>query len=231
MNDLVSDSRQSGGGAEWLEPRLDAINAFSDYLLAHESGRIPETYTAGRDIGAYWKWRPEAADLQSEKLAFLLDHWRSLRTGGAAVRLEAIDPLDLKTVLGDVLLLDVLDHGFDARYRVYGTRVAELAGRDWTGFTVSEMNRVVKTDLSQFYRGVYRAAFQRSEPIFTQHNSPNWLSPSSWLRLILPLVNESGAVARFIVGNIPTGVKRLTKAQQDELSQRTRGFGASNSGS
>ena len=44
-----------------------------------------------------------------------------------------IDVLELRQAIGNIMMLDVLEDGFDARYRVYGTGVVEYVGHDWTG--------------------------------------------------------------------------------------------------
>jgi hypothetical protein len=52
--------------------------------------------------------------IESPKLTVVDDYWQRLRGNRAAPQASEIDPMDLKPSLGFVLLLDILDDGFDA---------------------------------------------------------------------------------------------------------------------
>ena len=50
-----------------------------------------------------------------------------------------IDPLELKTHLGSLVLVEVIEGPGRFRYRLVGTRVVEAYGRDSTGKTIEEV--------------------------------------------------------------------------------------------
>ena len=169
-----------------------------------------------------WINRPE--QLEEPKLAFLLTHWQDLaaRRGGLPDRHD-IDVLDLVPAIGNLMVLEVERDGFDAIYRVYGTGVAQRAGRDWTGHRVSEMGRITRTPTALLYRTCYRAVYRRPEPLFSEHVSAQWVSSNAWRRLILPLADGGTGCARFLVGNLPVGRRLLSDAELQSQQTRVRG--------
>src|SRR3546814_2385675 len=110
-------------------------------------------------------------------------------------------PFNLRPALGYVLLIDVEDDGWDGRFRLYGTRVAEMYGEDMTGRRVSEIDN--NNYATQLFRAIYRVAALRGEPVFSHHRPPPHVSVTAWKRLILPLANAEGAVCRFLSVNLP----------------------------
>jgi len=99
------------------------------------------------------------------------------------------------------MLLDVLDEGWDYRYRVYGSAIAERLGRDYTGRRTSDIARLSFT--GAFYIAAYRAVIARRAPLFTVSPSPRYVAAVDWSRVTLPLVDGEGAITRLLVGNVP----------------------------
>lgn len=163
-----------------------------------------------------------SADLGDRKLRFLFDYWSAIRAGSerGLVTMADIDVADLKLALGNLMLLEAERDGLDAVYRVYGTNVADQAGRDWTGYRVSEMNRVARTPVALLYRACYRAVFETLKPLYSSNLSPPWLQARAWQRLILPICSPEGRCLRFLVGNIAVEAKALSY----EDRQRIRRF-------
>ena len=183
---------------EWHEPSLDEIEAAATRMAAAEKDDFlgPFVHTVAL-IDAGHK-------VPDPKLAFLLDYWKGLLPpdGGLPLR-SRIDVLDMIPAVGNILLLDVERDGFDARYRVYGSAVADRGGRDWTGKTVSEMNAAMQTPVALMYRAAYRCAYVTGRPLYTEHESPMHLAVQHWHRLVLPLADDAGGCSSFLVGNIP----------------------------
>lgn len=134
-------------------------------------------------------------------------------------QLEAFLP-----AVGNILILSAERDGLDARYRLYGSKVADHAGRDWTGFLVSEMNPITGSGLALIYRAVYLAVHQTGRPIYCGHRSPEWMSAKSRLRLILPVSEDGVACSQFVVGKIPVDIKMQT--QFDKIAERRAVRGA-----
>lgn len=205
----------------WTDPTDDAIGAAADSILAAQDEIPAASLRAISECVVRIAWVSEKTLVSDKKLDFLLDYWRGL---GAAqkdgVPLACwVDGIDLVPALGNIMLLDVQREGFDARYRLYGTKVASKAGRDWTGWLVSEMGRVTRTPAALLYRAGYLAVYRRMMPLFTEHNSPPWVAAEAWRRLILPLADDQGRCTRLLVGNVDIG-HRLLSSEQIEAQQR-----------
>jgi hypothetical protein len=213
-----------GNDGGCIDPSDGLIEASADTILScHGTLGAVERAAIDPDASAI-SWVNEPSDIADSKLAFLLAHWLELRNrnGGEPPVRHAVDVLDLVPAIGHLMVLDVERDGYDAIYRVYGTGIANQAGRDWTGFRVSEMNRITRTPSALLYRSAYRAVFRRPAPLYTEHASPVWVGAQSWRRLILPLSDGAVHCARFLVGNIPVGEKLLSREQINDQQRRVR---------
>lgn len=146
-------------------------------------------------------WNPQMEDLTAEKLRFLLRYWNGLPRKGAGPRTSDIDPLDMRPALGNVMLVDAVEGGRDFRYRLYGSVLAEVSGFDMTGKLVSEHH--ASTYAIEFTLATYGAAILRPEPVFTTRMPARATYTAEWHRIVLPLVDDTGAVSRFLVGLVP----------------------------
>ncbi len=145
------------------------------------------------------KWDPKPEEIEIEELRFLLNYWLGLKHGDAIPHLSKVDALDLAPCLGYLMVLDIGEDEFT--YRVYGSKIARTSGFDLTGKTVSSITS--HSFIPTFFNACYRAARNRQIPVLTRHQTPVEVSVYSWTRLILPLVDDSGRIARFLAGNVP----------------------------
>ncbi|UUX50716.1 PAS domain-containing protein [Nisaea acidiphila] len=183
---------------EFNDPAPERIDASAQHIIA---GRPFQSI----DPRCTELWfADERRDLPEPKLQVLLDYWLNKRQQlGHLPDRKDLDILELREAIGNIMMLDVLDDGFDARYRVYGTGIAEFARNDWTGQTVSDLARKTGTSSALLYRACYLAVYRTGRPIYSEHISPAWLSPRAWRRLILPYGTGAGVCAGFMVGNVP----------------------------
>lgn len=199
------------------DPTDDEIEKAARMLLDRQDDEALGQFSTRNAVSTIaWVSRP--AVLEDEHRT-VYSAWQQADTG-TGPRQADMHPETFVSQLGKVMLLDVLDNGFDARYRIYGGKIAASAGRDWTGYRVSEMNRMVRTDLALFYRACYRAVFLANKLLLTVHKSPPFLPAQAWSRLILPLYDPAGAMARFIVSNLPKSPKNLSPREMRELHER-----------
>lgn len=93
-----------------------------------------------------------------------------------------VDPVDLKALLSDLILIDVVPDARRYIYRLVGTHEVEMRGRDPTGKSILDayygesaedttvyLDRVVQTRQPVFYRGTYqplRTRTQREDVLF-----------------------------------------------------------------
>jgi hypothetical protein len=159
-----------------------------DQLFTHDGG-----------LPVHVVWRPTADDLKHAPLQFLLTHWTGHRRADRLPSHDIARPELLRPALGNIMLLDVLDDGWDYRYRVYGTRIAQASGFDMTGKRTSELKI---TNSSQFFLICYRSVLDQREPLYTEHSPPLQISVTRWHRLILPLDDAMGKITRLLVGNV-----------------------------
>lgn len=208
--------------APWTDQSDADIGQAADRILAFD-GEVDQPTVRSICDGARIAWVDDPGMLSEPKLAFLLRHWQSLRgPDGSVPDRHAVDALDLVPAIGNLMVLEAERDGFDAIYRLYGTAIATDAGRDWTGFRVSELNRATKAPASLLFRACYRAVSLRPAPLFTEHAPPSFLGVGLWRRLILPLADGDIRCARFLVGTIATDVRVRSGAERAEVKRRSR---------
>ncbi len=62
----------------------------------------------------------------------LYEHWGRLRGAGRAPQRSVVEPYDLRRILGDVFILEVVDHA-TYRFRLAGTQLCATHGRELKG--------------------------------------------------------------------------------------------------
>jgi hypothetical protein len=150
---------------------------------------------------------PDVAAFEDRRLGQLLGYWRALPRVRDLPSLEIIDPAALVFILGWLMIIDPADNGADFTYRLYGTNIAEVTGRDLTGCRLSDSFPQV----AAFTSGVYRNIMRDRRPVLTRHTPPRRIIVSRWERLILPFAGPDGSVARFLVGAVVLGLRQAEK--------------------
>jgi hypothetical protein len=179
------------------------VDRWATQIARNELADIRQAFDSYGARGPGVIWRPAASDLVPSQLHFLHDYWTTLAAGRPMPFTSDIDPLAMKPALGYIMLLDVIDGGRDFRYRLYGSRIAAVSGFDVTGRLVSE--HPASSYMVQLTMAIYRAVVLRGEPVCTEHGPPATLHTAAWHRLVLPLADQSGAIARLLVGIVPIG--------------------------
>ncbi len=80
----------------------------------------------------------DPALVQSPRLHRLHAYWRDKAGDGMPARAE-FDPVDIRELLPNLMMVDVLGQPPRFRYRLVGTRVAQYTGFDFTGRYLDEM--------------------------------------------------------------------------------------------
>lgn len=177
------------------------IETFTRSVLSGDSAAIVAHFVTQDIQPPTYRWNPEPGSLGPPALEALCRWWRATRPAGGIPSIDMVDPIELKEALGYLMILDVLEDGWDYRYRLYGTEIARHAKRDYTGQKTSDLK--VFSTIPIFYIACYRAVLSRPEPLTTHNQPPIDVATSSWTRLILPLAGPDGRIARFLVGNVP----------------------------
>lgn len=178
-------------------PEMESLVA---QLLADELSTIKTYFSSHGARLEDLRWSPTTTETMAEPIRFLVEYWNHLRGKDPMPAASAVSPFDLKPALGHLVLIDVLDEGWDGRFRLYGTKVAETYGQDMTGRCVSDIDG--GNYISVFFRALYRTAWLRKQSFFSLHFPPPHVSVESWQRLALPLSGPDGSVTRFLACNI-----------------------------
>lgn len=129
----------------------------------------------------------------------LYNYWFDFEKVNGLPVAEKIDPLDFPTALGDVMLIEPNPESNDFRYRVYGTNIAKIFGKDLTDSWVSEH----PSPVAQSFRAQYKYAVEHRVCLYSENDAPPRVSGVvRWCRLILPFASTDGTVHRLLVGNV-----------------------------
>lgn len=164
---------------------------------------------------------PPESDLDLPPLRALWQFWNARRApDGAPPPASAIDPMELRAALGNLILLETTGDGFDYLYRLYGTTISAHAGTDWTGWTMGAMTLKTGGGLGVYYRAIQTACALTRKPVASQHFSPPWLSASAWRRLSVPFLDPAGACTQFAVATVPVAFRRRSAEDDAEFLRR-----------
>ncbi|MDX2104022.1 MAG: hypothetical protein SF002_15960 [Alphaproteobacteria bacterium] len=184
----------------WRDLPADGeIARYSAWLVECEQAMVPVgMLPPGRDA-AVVVWGPGTP--RRAPFIELLTAWEEARaTAGQAIPPAGhYDPMRFLGALGHVLLVErEAGPPLDFRYRIYGSRTAVRAARDWTGQTIRDMGRELRSGVALFYLAAYEACRDRARPLYTVHESPPWLSDRMWVRQILPYAGADGRPQAFL---------------------------------
>ncbi len=150
----------------------------------------------------------EIDSLSHPKLHRLHAYWRARAPEPALPSRAAIDPLEMKEWLGNLLLIDV-DEGGGFRYRLYGTQFVAEFGCEMTGRPID----VLPPEYRDLLRHEYETARATRSPTARRYTARfDWLLPDgephgtrlvTWERLVLPLARDGHTVDMLLVGAYP----------------------------
>jgi hypothetical protein len=92
----------------------------------------------GRPGHVHPSTRPQL-EIVDERLRRLYDYWKKERGKRPLPARNDIDPVELRYLLGYLVLLDVLDGPRQFRVRLQGTELERWTGRDLTGKTLDQL--------------------------------------------------------------------------------------------
>lgn len=125
----------------------------------------------------------------------LYEYWNRLRGERFAPPRSDLDPMDIKAVLGDVLLIDVQQEPLRFLFRLHGTNLAERAGYDMTGRYVDELPH---DENRHWLVARYMSLLTNREPEYGQHDrivgDRRWRYEVLWL----PLSNDGADVDQLL---------------------------------
>jgi len=140
------------------------------------------------------------------RLKALLDYWRGKCSPGRLPARADIDPLELRFLLGNINLIEVVpqpDGTQRFRYRLFGTEFVFYHGGDLTGQWVDEIgNAVYRQQLVGLYQHVVATG---ATPIL----SYDYILDSRRHRfqaVILPLASDGREIDMILSSGLPVGI-------------------------
>jgi len=161
-------------------------------------------------------WDPDPELLGSDQHRFILGYWSEMPRGPAFPLQKTLRPEELGPVLGNLILLDVIDDGWDFRYRLHGSLIADRFGVDLTGLLTSQYPFET---WATFFLIKYRAILATGRPLYSSHWAPSQIAATHWERLTLPLEDGTGKVTRLLIA-VVAGSWRPARGDMPNLPAR-----------
>ncbi len=129
---------------------------------------------------------------QSHVVATAYEYWLSKRRPGAPPRRSDIQPSELRSILPHIFLVDVVLPRPEFRFRLVGSEITAMAGKEYTGLRVNER------DYGPHWERVHASYLDvvlSREPRLDTYHAP-WVTKEFWVyeRLIAPLSTAGGAI-------------------------------------
>jgi len=148
----------------------DSEPSLSMFEQADPPAPIPGT------VEVFAAWSPDQLAGSHPSLQRLYQYWAAQRGNRSMPARSDIDPIDLKTLLPLLILIDVVPDPRRYVYRLVGTREVDMRGTDPTGRPIEEgyygesaadttyyLDRVVRTRQPVLYRGTYQPLSTRTQ--------------------------------------------------------------------
>jgi len=149
-------------------------------------------------------------------LAGLYAYWEGKRGAAPIPPWSAFDPVEMRAWLGRLNVVGVdraPDGGLGFVYRIFGTEIAEMLGRELTGRPVGDGDPAAAGELVGDYRDVVLDA----APILREHNVSVRSRVLRHVRLMLPVGEGGATVTRVLVG-----IRPLWRTQRSPLVSALR---------
>lgn len=176
-------------------------NQLRDLILAGDPLAVVEQSAAAGLMPFYTCWNPDPATIDLPALGYLLDHGDELAAGGIESATERLRQTRHAEFAGSCLALAVVEGGRDHVYRHYGTAVAQVSGRDYTGVRLSTM--AAQAPSARLYVVSYDAIRANPAPLYSENANSQGLATQTWRRLVYPTTGSDGAVDGYLIANVP----------------------------
>ena len=134
----------------------------------------------------------------------LYRYWLGIHPETGLPGRQHVDPLDLRRFLPWIWLLELQREPFRARYRLVGTRICELAGRELTGMWLDEAHSLVAENPSRLDR--FRRVAEIGQPSWRRGKPSLFLSDMADFteieNLFLPLARNGQTVDMILAYSV-----------------------------
>ena len=140
------------------------------------------------------------ARIRCPKLRRLYEYWRSKCAGDRLPSRRDIDPTEIPDILPQIFLIDVQRDPLRFRFRLVGTTVCRLAGRDATGMYLDD--RETYGEHGPVIIDAHQSVVASRQPRYSQQYAP-WYGREYryYERLVMPLAGD-GQEVRMLLGGL-----------------------------
>lgn len=167
---------------------------------------IPDASAYGFDEISYCTLNSQSIQSRNFDLVehrCLWNYWKKMKGICEIPIFSHIDPLDFSSALGHVMMVEPNADHTDYKFRVYGSKIVNISGRDMTGKWVSELPAAQ----SSILQAQYVALHNIRKPLYSEHLTYIIATHATqWCRLILPMESALGKMDRILVGNVACAV-------------------------
>lgn len=154
--------------------------------------------------------------IDDERLSKLYAYWRMKRGRRSMPARRDIDPLDVRELMGNMTLIDVRQEPVEFRFRLAGTRIVDLFGKELTGRNVDEARFLGKRPPFERQCG---AVLESKEPSFiiillgVEHRR------MVYRQLLLPLSSDGESIDVMLGGAVfaPAAMSSRTRRALSEV--------------
>lgn len=139
-------------------------------------------------------------EIAAPQLRKLYEWWCAHHVEGRLPSRRQIDPLDLKYLLGNLLIIEVGDDPIRFRFRLFGSELAARLKHDWTG---KPLDTYPDAEFREHLRKSWEEAVTVGRPIA---NTRRMICDGRSYRydgLILPLSSDGKKIDALLVGVVP----------------------------
>ncbi|WP_198154955.1 PAS domain-containing protein [Oceanibaculum pacificum] len=159
--------------------------------------------------------------IHPDELARLYDYWASRCPEGDVPDRADIDPLDMTYCLGNLAIVE-FEEPFRPRYRLVGSNLVRLYGKELTGCYIDEAyTGAVRDEALAVYRQVARDRLAN----YTRRTLRGLFRSYSYDRLVLPLRRGGCRIEQALLAIYPAD-RKLVSAEQWQADEDARRFGA-----
>lgn len=137
---MMIDTRSAAGAPEPVRPAAEPDRQMDLRPLDNKT-------TVAQEIGSGF----DVSLVQSHRIRTLNAYWQAKAHGRMPARSE-IDPVDVRELLPNLMMVDVIGEPARFRYRLVGTRVVQYTGFDFTSRCLDEMMFQGRDFMEQCYR-------------------------------------------------------------------------------
>lgn len=198
---MVHVSKTVPSVGNWADASVDGgvLNAF----LEGDADTVFSHFRCQEHEPLMLTWAPAQDVLPNIMMRNFYESWSEMprHEEDAVPNVNDFDVFKFRAAMGFMVYMDVIDNGGDFQFRVFGSRIVDIIGFDWTGRLVSDLP--TSPSCRSYLITCYRAILQCRKPLYTKHRLRKEDRVVEWERFLVPLGDASTSVSRILGLSIP----------------------------